>query len=67
MPLPPNTIRLRALMAEHGLSCADVASLLKRSTQTVTEWRCANSRVISQNNLELLELKLRLRSVANAS
>lgn len=64
MASPKNTQRLKDLMAVHSLSCADVAELLKRSVQTVAEWRCANHRIISDNNLELLEFKLAQRGTS---
>jgi transcriptional regulator with XRE-family HTH domain len=56
---PTNTQRLRELMTEHSLSPEAVAKLLGRSAQTVREWRCANANNISDNNLELLEFKLK--------
>jgi len=66
MSSPANTQRLKELMTIHDLSISDVAELLERSPQTVKEWRCANDRNISNNNLALLELKLAQRSVAHA-
>lgn len=62
MASPNNTQRLKDLMDKHRLSPAEVAELLNRSPQTVLEWRCSNHRIISDNNLELLELKLAARS-----
>lgn len=59
MASPSNTQRLKDLMSQHHLSCEQVSSLLGRSLQTVREWRCANSNNISDNNLQLLELKLK--------
>lgn len=64
MASPSNTRRLKALMTQHQLSCADVAALLNRATQTVAEWRCDNSRNISDGNLALLESKLAARGAA---
>lgn len=55
-----NTQRLKELMSLHSLTCKDVAVLLDRSEQTVREWRCRNYGNINDNNLELLELKLKL-------
>lgn len=62
MTTPANTQRLKELMSQHNLTPKDVAELLGRSVQTVWEWRCANNTTISDNNLELLELKLAARS-----
>lgn len=64
MSTPPNTKRLKELMSRHNLTCKDVAGMLNRSVSTVMEWRCANSRVISDNHLELLELKISVRGAA---
>lgn len=58
MSSPSNTQRLKDLMSRHSLSCKDVAILLNRSLQSVYEWRCPNARTISDNLLELLEMKL---------
>ena len=55
------TLKLKAIMAKHGLSCRDVGEILSRTEQTVTIWRCSNNpgeRVIPSHLLELLELKL---------
>lgn len=55
------TEQLKAIMAEHGLSCRDVATILGRKEQTVLIWRCstdANKKAIPAHLLELLELKL---------
>lgn len=58
---PPNTLLLKKLMAQYKLSCKDVAELLDRSVSTVEEWRCANSRVISDSHLALLQVRLAAR------
>lgn len=57
-----NTQRLKELMSLHNLSIDEVADLLSRAPQTVKEWRCQNANNISDNNLQLLELKLAVRS-----
>lgn len=62
MASPSNTQRLKDLMSQHKLSPEQVSELLGRSVQTVREWRCDNKNNISDNNLELLELKLAARS-----
>jgi transcriptional regulator with XRE-family HTH domain len=59
-----NTQRLKELMSQHELRISDVAKLLGRSPQTVKEWRCQNDNNISNNNLELLSLKLAARGVS---
>lgn len=64
MSSPENTQRLKELMSQHNLSCKDVAEMLNRSVQSVHEWRCQNSRIISDNHLELLRLKLASRRVS---
>lgn len=61
MASPSNTQRLKDLMSQHKLSPEQVSKMLGRSVHTVREWRCANSNNISDNNLELLELKLAAR------
>lgn len=54
------TEQLRELMAEHGLSAAQVGSLLDRSEQTVFIWRCASKgRTIPAHSLELLKSKVK--------
>ena len=54
------TKRLRALMADHKLSAADVGNMIFRAPQTVRSWTCANEgRCIPTNTLALLELKLK--------
>ena len=57
-----NTARLRQLMAEHKLSCPDVAKLLGRAHQTVLIWCSVNPQNIPDSMLELLELKLAMRA-----
>lgn len=49
--------RLRRIMADHSLTIEEVATLLKRSPQTVRTWRCKNNQDIPDTALELLELK----------
>jgi len=61
--LDPKTQRLRALMAQHGVSIGDVAALLSRSKKTVRMWRSRNEPSIPDAQLELLELKLSQRRV----
>ncbi|MDX0622852.1 hypothetical protein GOD54_23420 [Sinorhizobium medicae] len=56
-----NTQRLKELMSANNLRIADVARILGRSKQTVKEWRCANARTISSNNLKLLEHEIAAR------
>lgn len=54
-----NTDKLRALMAEHKLSAAQVAVILKRTPATVRVWRCKHpGRKIPDQALRLLELEL---------
>lgn len=53
------TLRLRELMKKYSLSVADVAEMTGRSESTVHIWRSSGeNRVIPQQTLELLELKL---------
>lgn len=54
----PNRIKLRTLMAEHDLSCPDVAEILDRSDSTVREWTSKVGADIPAHSLELLEFKL---------
>lgn len=63
MTLDPKTLRLRALMTQHGVSIGDVATLLSRSKKTVRMWRSRNEPSIPDAQLELLELKLSQRRV----
>lgn len=56
--LDENTKRLRVLMAEHDLKAEDVSALLNRTVSTVYHWRKKGGKVIPQELLELLELKL---------
>ena len=63
MTLDPKTLRLRALMTQHGVSIVDVATLLSRSKKTVRMWRSRNEPSIPDAQLELLELKLTQRRV----
>ncbi|WP_312388143.1 hypothetical protein [Stutzerimonas nitrititolerans] len=63
MTLDPKTLRLRALMTQHGVSIGDVAALLSRSKKTVRMWRSRNEPSIPDAQLELLELKLSQRLV----
>lgn len=59
-----NTKKLRALMAQHRLSVADVATMLGRTGQTVRGWRTKNTtRPIPDTALELLTFKLQARSI----
>ena len=58
MPPSSNTVKLKALMSKHNLRAPDVAKILKRSDQTVREWRCSNANDIPDSLLELLELRL---------
>jgi hypothetical protein len=53
------TDRLKALMAEFGLSSADVASLTGKALKTVYGWRIGHPYAIPDNTLRLLELDLR--------
>lgn len=57
-----NTLRLRSLMSEHGVSTGEVADLLGRKPHTVYQWRGTAARAIPDALLELLELKLSLRA-----
>lgn len=53
------TKRLHEIMAERGLTAANVADILNRKRATVNMWRCRNStRVIPETALQLLEFKL---------
>lgn len=53
------TARLLELMQDHRVKCPAVGRMLGVSAQTVRVWRCTDeTRAISTNNLELLELKL---------
>lgn len=55
------TERLINIMTEHNLSCRDVGTILDRTEQTVSIWRCSHKpgqRVIPGYLLELLEFKL---------
>lgn len=53
------TKKLRAIMKKHKLKARDVADMLGREPSTVRVWRCQHTkRVIPQDTLELLELKL---------
>jgi hypothetical protein len=62
------TRRLRKLMREHRLKAADVAAMLGRKPSTVNVWRCSNDeRVIPDQALQLLELKLALRQQGGAA
>ena len=54
----PNRIPLKILMAEHDLSCPDVAEILDRSESTVREWTSKGGADIPSHSLELLEYKL---------
>lgn len=49
-------------MERHKLSAPDVAKIMRRKANTVRIWRMANShRVISDDTLELLEIRLAQR------
>ena len=61
MPQHPNTQRLHNLMETHQVSLKDVASLTRRTYNTVRQWRGCRSQPIPSTILELLELKLSLR------
>lgn len=54
------TEKLHTLMRQHRLRCADVGRMVGRAPATVRIWRVGtdHGRVIPQNELELLELKL---------
>lgn len=54
-----NTEELLALIEQHHLSTKQIANLLNRKPQTVRHWRMSTGfRVIPDNQLELLKLKL---------
>lgn len=57
-----NTARLRQLMAEHKLTCPQVAAMLDRSVVTVWNWRCDSGNNIPSHTLALLEVKTTQRS-----
>lgn len=61
MQYSSNTLKLRKLMADYHLSCAEVGQLLDRAGQTVRAWRSINDQDIPDHLLELLELKLSQR------
>lgn len=53
----PNTIKLRAIMAEAKLTAKDVAAIVNREPMTVFIWRGkSDARVIPSELLRLLEL-----------
>lgn len=56
----PNTLKLRNLMLDNGLSIKDVAATLERKYNTVKCWRCQSGVVIPDSLLLLLELKVSL-------
>jgi len=56
-----NTIKLRTLMAEHGVSTVEVAEMLGRSPNTVRQWRSIKEQHIPDHMLRLLDSMLRLR------
>lgn len=58
----PNTLRLRELMEQYGVSVEDVGELLSRSPGTIYQYRGARKQPIPSQLLELLELKLQLRA-----
>lgn len=52
-------VRLRQLMADHGLTVKGVAAILNRSATTIRIWRVeGTARPIPENELKLLELTL---------
>lgn len=61
----PNVERLRALMARHDLSYADVAELAGASVKTVESWLAredaAMHRSMPGRALDLIELRLKER------
>lgn len=57
----PNTVKLRALMADHGINSVEVAEMLGRSPNTVRQWRSVKEQHIPDHMLNLLDSLLRLR------
>ena len=54
------TDTLLLLMADHGLTAADVARYFGRSTSTVSHWRSGSHFAIPKDTLRLLMLELAL-------
>lgn len=62
----PRTEKLIHLMAEHNVDVAYVAKVMNRSLKTVYCWRAQSPAPISATMLELLELKLAVKSTQEA-
>lgn len=54
----PKTARLRQLVADHGLSVADVCALTGRGTSIVHHWMSGKYKQIPNDTLELLIIKV---------
>lgn len=62
----PRTEKLIQLMAEHNVDVTYVAEAMNRSLKTVYCWRAQSPAPISATMLELLELKLAVKSTQEA-
>ena len=65
MNTPSN--ELNDLMTAHRLRCKQVAELLGRSEKTVRNWRCHHGPTIPASLLELLRLKLQVKTQGSAA
>lgn len=62
----PRTEKLIQLMDEHNVDVTYVAETMNRSLKTVYCWRAQSPAPISATMLELLELKLAVKSTQEA-
>lgn len=63
-----NTKQLHSLMKRHKLTAAQVAKMLGREINTVRVWRVRETvRVIPDDTLELLTLKLRQQRASSGA
>lgn len=56
------TLKLRQLMARHGIKAPEAAAIIGCQPHTVRVWRCRNGQTIPAATLRLLELELEVRA-----